>query len=272
MLIYIQEVVWIEDQGEGTPLSCTLHFSYFRTSFSFSLWLGEWDHFTRRTETFQMISNMYSYITLHGFSVSSRWGGTTLCVASRMLLLHMQEIVFVDSQEGLLSSRGGGGGADILAPGLQWWHFHALKHDAAQNEMWLVALPVNHMTSLMVLGHSKRPRCPYLLPSVWRSGYAGLAKEILSYSSTVMNVALALSYLAMTCHIVYNTLSHVCYFNIFGGIICTYVVSTTSWIYTCPVSSGMCPRQLSEVVCAIGFKSISKAFRKAFAPGLFTIG
>ncbi len=42
---------------------------------------------------------------------------TTLCVASRMLLLHMQEIVFVDSQEGLLSSRGGGG-ADILAPGL----------------------------------------------------------------------------------------------------------------------------------------------------------
>ncbi len=27
-----------------------------------------------------------------------------------MLLLHMQEIVFVDSQEGLLSSRGEGGG------------------------------------------------------------------------------------------------------------------------------------------------------------------
>ncbi len=65
ILIYIQEVVWIEDQGEGTPLSCTLHFSYFRTSFSFSLWLGEWDHFTRRTETFQMISNMYSYFFVH---------------------------------------------------------------------------------------------------------------------------------------------------------------------------------------------------------------
>ncbi len=29
-----------------------------------------------------------------------------------MLLLHMQEIVFVDSQEGLLSSRGGGGGGE----------------------------------------------------------------------------------------------------------------------------------------------------------------
>ncbi len=33
-----------------------------------------------------------------------------------MLLLHMQEIVFVDSQEGLLSSRGGGGG------GQTYWH------------------------------------------------------------------------------------------------------------------------------------------------------
>ncbi len=33
-----------------------------------------------------------------------------------MLLLHLQ-----DSQEGLLSSRGGGGGADILAPGLHYW-------------------------------------------------------------------------------------------------------------------------------------------------------
>ncbi len=36
--------------------------------------------------------------------------GCELCVASRMLLLHMQEIVFVDSQEGLLSSQGGGRG------------------------------------------------------------------------------------------------------------------------------------------------------------------
>ncbi len=122
-------MVWIEDQGEGTPLSCTLHFSYFRTSFSFSIWLGEWDHFTRRTETFQMISNLYSYFFVHtlhcmGFQWvlgeeerggKGRWWDrkyrvwTTLCVASRMLLLHMQEIVFVDSQEGLLSSWGGGG-------------------------------------------------------------------------------------------------------------------------------------------------------------------
>ncbi len=35
-----------------------------------------------------------------------------------MLLLHMQEMVFVDSQEGLLSSRGGGGGGG----GQTYWH------------------------------------------------------------------------------------------------------------------------------------------------------
>ncbi len=40
---------------------------------------GEWGHFTRRTETFQKISNMYGYlfvhITLHEFSVNSKtWG------------------------------------------------------------------------------------------------------------------------------------------------------------------------------------------------------
>ncbi len=125
---------WIGDQGEGTLLSGTLRFSYFRTSFSFSLWLGEWDHFTRRTETFQKISNMYGYffvhITLHEFSVNSRtWGegGKMLrssaqgvdppqCAASWMLLLHMQETVLWIPRLGLLSSRGGG--PDVLAPGL----------------------------------------------------------------------------------------------------------------------------------------------------------
>ncbi len=115
MLIYIQEVIWIEDQGEGTPLRCTLYFSYFRTSFSFSLWLGEWDHFTRRTETFQKISNMYGYFLyiLHcmDFSVNFRWWGeggewwlhqvhragrqhgvwTPQCAASWMLLLYARD-------------------------------------------------------------------------------------------------------------------------------------------------------------------------------------
>ncbi len=65
--------------GEGTSLRCALYFSYFSTSFSFSLWLGEWDHFTRRTETFQKISNMYGYFLyiLHcmDFSVNFRWWG-----------------------------------------------------------------------------------------------------------------------------------------------------------------------------------------------------
>ncbi len=99
-----------------------------------------------------------------------------------------------------------------------------------------------------------------------------LAEEILSYSSAVTLVALALSYLTITCHIAYKTLSHVYYFNILGGVKLAYVVSTTRCIYTCPVSSGMRPRPPPEVVWAIGFISISNAFWRAFTPGLFTIG
>ncbi len=55
-----------------------------------------------------------------------------------------------------------------------------------------------------------------------------LAEEILSYSSAVMLVALALSYLTITCHIAYKTLSHLYYFNILGGVKLAYVVSTSS--------------------------------------------
>ncbi len=61
--------------GEGTSLRCALYFSYFRTSFSFSLWLGEWDHFTRRTETFQKISNMYGYFLYILHCMDFRWWG-----------------------------------------------------------------------------------------------------------------------------------------------------------------------------------------------------
>ncbi len=99
---------WVGNQGEGTSPCCTLFFSDFRTSFSFSLWLGGWDHFTRRTETFQKISNMYGYlfvhITLHGFFSEFsvvRGGGNDETVSTGcgspsvlhpwMLLLHMQE-------------------------------------------------------------------------------------------------------------------------------------------------------------------------------------
>ncbi len=99
-----------------------------------------------------------------------------------------------------------------------------------------------------------------------------LAEEILSCSSAAMLVALALSYLTITCHTTYKTLSHVYYFNILGGVKLAYVVSTTRCIYTCPVSSGMRPRTPPEVVWAIGFISVSNAFRRAFTPGLLTIG
>ncbi len=81
---------------------------------------------------------LFVHITLHGFSVGSRWGGegerwrdrksrvwTPRCVASWVLLLHMQEVVFVDFQAGPRSSRGGGG-PDILAPGL-----HTNPHQSA---------------------------------------------------------------------------------------------------------------------------------------------
>ncbi len=60
--------------GGHTFKLCTI-FSYFRTSFSFSLWLGEWDHFTRRTETFQKISNMYSYFLYILHCMDFRWWG-----------------------------------------------------------------------------------------------------------------------------------------------------------------------------------------------------
>ncbi len=76
-----------------------------------------------------------------------------------------------------------------------------------------------------------------------------LAEEILSYSSVVMFVALALSYLTITCHIAYKT-------SIIKKIVRRKISiwnsgSTTRWIYTCPVSSGMGPRPPPEVVWAI---------------------
>ncbi len=91
-----------------------------------------------------------------------------------------------------------------------------------------------------------------------------LAEEILSYSSAAMRVALAQSYLNITCHITYNTLSHVYYFNILGWVKFAYVVSTTRCIYTCPVSSGMRPRPPPEVVWAIGFISVSEGIYTCF--------
>ncbi len=51
--------------------------------------------------------------------------------------------------------------------------------------------------------------------------------------------ACCISAVISECHIAYNTVSHVYYFYILGGVKFTYVVSTIRCIYTCPVSSGM---------------------------------
>ncbi len=60
--------------GRHVPLLYTILLR-FRTSFSFSLWLGGWDHFTRRTETFQKISNMYGYFLYILHCMDFRWWG-----------------------------------------------------------------------------------------------------------------------------------------------------------------------------------------------------
>ncbi len=68
-----------------------------------------------------------------------------------------------------------------------WGCFHAPKHDAARNKMWLVALPVSQMASWVGFDHSKWPRFPVLLLSVWRSDYTRLGPLWLSpYAKTEM--------------------------------------------------------------------------------------
>ncbi len=121
---------WVGNQGEGTSPCCTLFFSDFRTSFSFSLWLGGWDHFTRRTETFQKISNMYGYlfvhITLHGFFSEFsvvRGGGndktvSTGCGSPSVLHPWMLLLYARDSSRWLLTP-----GPQFLSRGAQtFWH------------------------------------------------------------------------------------------------------------------------------------------------------
>ncbi len=119
--------------GEGTSLRCTLYFSYFRTSFSFSLWLGwmrpfyqaHWD-----------ISNDIKHVWLLFCTYYIAWIFQWILGDEGMMRPSVQGVdhpvcCVLDAavtyardsscwfQEGLLSSRGGGGGgADILAPGL----------------------------------------------------------------------------------------------------------------------------------------------------------
>jgi len=57
-----------------------------------------------------------------------------------------------------------------------------------------------------------------------------LAEEILSCSSAAKRAEVALSYLAITCYLAYNTLSHVYFLAFLGGVKFTYVVLTTRCI------------------------------------------
>ncbi len=75
----------------------------------------------------------------------------------------------------------------VLHTGLLLWrHYHAPKHDAPQNETWLVALTVSQKASWAGLGHSKRTKFPDLQPSAWRSGYARLGLEQLELVSKII--------------------------------------------------------------------------------------
>ncbi len=100
--------------------------------------MGEWDHFTRRTETFQKISNMYGYFLyiLHcmDFSVNFRWWGEGGMVTApgpscgpsargvNPPVCCVLAVTYVRGSFCWLLAPGlqflSGGGADILAPGL----------------------------------------------------------------------------------------------------------------------------------------------------------
>ncbi len=107
--------------------------SYFRTSLAFLLWLGEWDHFTRHTETFQKISTcIVTFCTYYiAWILGDEGRGengdcsrslvrtvstgceTPQCAASWMLLLYAR-----DSSRWLLTP-----GPHFLSRGAQtFWH------------------------------------------------------------------------------------------------------------------------------------------------------
>ncbi len=126
MLIYIQEVIWIEDQGGRHTLTLYTILLIFRTSFSFSLWLGRMRPFY---QTHWDISNDIKHVWLLFCTYYIAWVfqwilgdeeqyrvWTTRCVEGGRWW-DRQEIVPVDSGGPFVLSRGGG--PDILAPGLQ---------------------------------------------------------------------------------------------------------------------------------------------------------
>ncbi len=149
---------------------------------------------------------------------------------------------------------------------ISWFQYQRPQQERAQHQNWKDRL-VSLLLMKMIVCWASATYFQFHSRQFARL----LAEEIFSYSSAVTLVALVLSYLTITYHIAYNTLSHVYYFYILGGVKLAYVVSTTRCIYTCPVSSGMRPRPPPEVVWAIGFISVSNVFRRAFTPGLFRI-
>ncbi len=137
MLIYIQEVIWIEDQGEGTPLSC-------RTSHTLELILAfhyDWENETilpGALRHFKWYQNMYSYFLYILHCIGFQWilgdeerGGEMMrpsvqgvdhpvcCVLDAVVTYARDSSCWFLGGPFVLS-RGGGGGADILAPGLQF--------------------------------------------------------------------------------------------------------------------------------------------------------
>ncbi len=118
MLIYIQEVIWMEDQGEGTSLRCTLYFSYLELLLAFHY---DWENETilpgalRHFKWYQTCMVTFLYI-LHcmGFSVNSRWWGAVQGVGPPGVLRggrwwDRQEIVPVDFRRAFCPLEGGGG-------------------------------------------------------------------------------------------------------------------------------------------------------------------
>ncbi len=143
MLIYIQEVFWIGDQGERAhpyAVHYTSHILELPLAFHY-----DWENETilpgalRHFKWYQTCTVTFcAYITLYGFSVNSRWWGEggmvtapgpscgpsaqgvnppVCCVLDAVVIYARDSSCWFWHQA--YSSSIGGGGPDILAPGLQ---------------------------------------------------------------------------------------------------------------------------------------------------------
>ncbi len=64
---------------------------------------------------------------------------------------------------------------------LLWWHFHAQKRDAEQNELWLVVWHVGQTASWAGLGQWMQPYVPDLQQSVWSVSASTQNRHFLNY-------------------------------------------------------------------------------------------